>query len=208
MQDFDYADWRSNFDMTEDRWFDNYDFSYLFPVEWEHQGSLFVCDAMEETCWTFIEDTEEVCDLDWNCYTVEEALRIYFEGELENWDYGYEFNWDDWRSNFDMNEDRWWLNYDMSVIFPHSWEDGTITWACDDQNSCWTYNEETQEACNYEGECFTPEEALRVYFEGDMIEHFGIVHAENLGWCLSDLDEEPYSEYGIYSVEECWTACV
>jgi hypothetical protein len=87
--------------MTGERWYKKYDFSFIFSSTWDHEGYEFVCDE-EDSCWTFIEDTEEVCDIDWNCYYPEEALRIYFEGDKENWNHGQDFNWDDWRANFDM----------------------------------------------------------------------------------------------------------
>jgi hypothetical protein len=37
-EDFDWADWRSNFDMTYDGWYDDYDWSFFFPNYAEIEG--------------------------------------------------------------------------------------------------------------------------------------------------------------------------
>jgi hypothetical protein len=119
------------------------------------------------------------------------ALEVYFEGEKENWNDGADFNWDDWRSNFDMEGDKWYENYEMSVIFPHESVEEGITWSCDEDNECWTFFDETEEACDREFNCYTPEAALEVYFEGEDHQHIGISQGSMQAWCLSDLDEEP-----------------
>jgi hypothetical protein len=90
--DFDWEDWRSNFDMEEDRWYEHYDMSVIFPSPWNHEGIEYVCD-FDDNCWYFNYDLQEACDMDGNCYTPEEALRVYFEGDLENWNYGADFDW-------------------------------------------------------------------------------------------------------------------
>jgi hypothetical protein len=163
--DFDWEDWRSNFDMEEDRWYEHYDMSVIFPSPWNHEGIEYVCD-FDDNCWYFNYDLQEACDMDGNCYTPEEALRVYFEGDLENWNYGADFDWEDWRSNFDMEEDRWYEYYDMAVIFPYPWNHEGIEYVCDEDNECWYFNDESREACDFEGNCYTPEMALEVYFEG------------------------------------------
>jgi hypothetical protein len=100
---------------------------------------------MEESCWTFIEDTEEVCDLDWNCYTVEEALRVFFEGEWE-----YEVPDSDYFH-------RWVENQNIYSFFPFQHQDEEGLWACDDLDEeyrwCVHHNEETNEVCDNEGYC-------------------------------------------------------
>jgi hypothetical protein len=147
---------------------------------------------------------------------MEEGVRIHFEGFeilLENWNHGQEFNWDDWRSNFDMSEDRWFDNYDWSVIFPHQYEENGIHYSCDDMNTCWTFYEETQESCNYEGMCFTVEGALEHYFEGNMGEHLyeeientmiWTMQSEMLSQGMDVYDEEDFM-YMFYPVfEQKW----
>jgi hypothetical protein len=90
------------------------------------------------------------------------------------------------------------------MLFPYQFEEDGIHYSCDDMNICWSFNEETQESCTYEGECYSVEGALEVYFEGSSIDAHGIVWGEALGWCSSDLNE---LIDGTYSVEECWAAC-
>jgi len=161
--DFNWDDWRSNFEITGDRWWLNYDLSFIFSNPVEHEGTEFWCDG-ENNCFTLFEDTDEVCDIEWNCYNVEEALRTYFDGY--NWNYGADFNWADWESNFDMNSDRWFANYDFSVIFPNPIEhEGTEFW-CDGEENCFTFIQDTNEVCDIEGNCYNVEEALRIYFDG------------------------------------------
>jgi hypothetical protein len=113
-----------------------------------------------------------VCIVDYGCFSPDEALDLYFshgeeEHDLIDWD--HEFNWDDWRSNFDMTYERWYEDYDWSVLFPIEFEEDGVYYSCDEEYSCWTFNEETQESCTYEGECFTVEAGLEYYFEGDWV---------------------------------------
>jgi hypothetical protein len=204
-EDFDWEDWRSNFDMEEDRWYEYYDMDVIFPYPWNHEGIEYVCDEDNE-CWYFDDESREACDFEGNCYTPEMALEVYFEGEKENWNDGADFNWDDWRSNFDMEEEKWYEYYEMSVIFPYESVEEGITWSCDEDNECWTFFDETEEACDRDFNCYTPEAALEVYFEGEEHQHIGISQGAMPAWCLSDLDEEP--EQDAYNVEECWDACV
>jgi hypothetical protein len=114
---FDWEDWRSNFDMNEDRWYENYDFSVIFPQTWEIDGQTYICDEFD-SCWTFDDEQQLACEYQGDCYTPEEALQVYFEGAKENWNHMQDFNWEDWRSNFEITQGRWFDNYDFSYLFP------------------------------------------------------------------------------------------
>ena len=83
--DFNFDDWQSNFDMSQEDWASTFDMKCIFPVEFtDAEGSVWACDH-EEFCWIYFEDTNEVCDDSWNCWTPEEAIKVYFgEGE-ESW---------------------------------------------------------------------------------------------------------------------------
>jgi len=70
-------DWRSNFDMNEESWFDNFDWSYLFPNQEVIEGVEYTCDDYD-VCWYFDDSTQMVCFPDGQCYSPEEALDNYF----------------------------------------------------------------------------------------------------------------------------------
>jgi hypothetical protein len=61
----------------------------------------------------------------------------------ENFNNGWDFNWEDWESNFDMSDENWYMNYDLSFIFTNEFEYEGQYWACDERENCWTYNVET-----------------------------------------------------------------
>jgi len=166
-EDFDYEDWESNFDMNSDSWWLNYDFSVIFPVTEEINGTEYYCEASFSSCWTFDEYTQEACTPEGECYPVIEALRVHFEGDLENWNNGEDFDWSDWESNFDMDSDSWWSNYDWTVIFPHVEEIQGAYFACDNFDICVTFDEATQQICDLDWNCLPVKDALRNYFEGE-----------------------------------------
>jgi hypothetical protein len=147
--------------MTQDGWFDNYDWSYLFPNTFVEADIEYNCDEYD-VCWYFVESTQEVCTYEDECFTPEAALEEYFAGE---WD--MEFDWDNWESEFDMTIDGWFDEYDWSYLFPITFVEGDIEYNCDEYDVCWYFVEDLREVCTYEGECFTPEAALEEYFSGE-----------------------------------------
>jgi hypothetical protein len=85
-----------------------------------------------------------------------------------------------------MSEDRWYDKYDMTFLFPIEYEEEGLEWSCDEDNYCWTFNDETQVVCNLDGDCYDPEAALEVYFEGDWL--IDLDDWENI-------DEEEWTEW-------------
>jgi len=74
-----------------------------------------------------------------------------------------------------MSYEGWWHDYDMSVIFPIQWEENGLSWMCDHEDNCSYYDDFTQEVCIDELGCYSPEEALAIYFatEEELAEWFG-----------------------------------
>jgi len=66
-QDFNWDDWRSNFNMDYDGWWYNYDMSIIFPIQWEENGLTWMCDE-DYTCSYYDEYTQEVCIEELGCY--------------------------------------------------------------------------------------------------------------------------------------------
>jgi hypothetical protein len=63
----------------------------------------------------------------------------------------------------------WFMHYDLEFLFPNIHEDENgAYWACDDSNYCLTFREDTMQSCNMEGDCYTPEDALALYFGEDV----------------------------------------
>jgi hypothetical protein len=254
--EFNWDDWRSNFDFTNPEWMYNFDWTSIFPTMYESEGNYWFCD--DSLCWYYNEQYGEVVT-DRDTYHGPEAfLESYFSGEFdieeiseaenvqlelgtslagamygdlrltgmefesedafyamfeptyiyfwdsfigssgatvtyhdwqaiwdalyqpiydelyvapstedydweneyewddeyvseeeeyvdtrENFNNGWDFNWEDWESNFDMSDENWYMNYDLSFIFTNEFEYEGQYWACDERENCWTYNVET-----------------------------------------------------------------
>jgi hypothetical protein len=67
-----------------------------------------------------------------------------------------------------MSQENWALTYDMSCLFPVEFTDaeGNV-WNCDSDDECWIYFEDSHEACDDSWNCYSPEEAIAVYFGED-----------------------------------------
>lgn len=122
---------------------------------------------------------------------------VYYD-EFDYTEWEHEFNWEDWRSNFDMSEDRWYENYDWSYLFPHEWEVAGVYYSCDDYNTCWYFDEASQMTCFLDGECYAPEEALDIYFNGG----FDYEYDDDCAW-THDEREGDTSEERCLAMEGC-----
>jgi hypothetical protein len=154
--------------MSEDRWFDNYDFEVLFPtVEvFEEDGIYYGCkseDVLEGACWTSNEETDELCTYEGECFSTEETIRIFFEGFPED---------DEWEhEEYEIPESEWFHNMMSDIgegikkFYPFEAEDEYgVMWNCDEPNGidseygwCVRYEESTNEICERHDECYSSE---------------------------------------------------
>jgi hypothetical protein len=131
---------------------------FLENVDW-------MCDY-NEVCYYFDASSYTVCIRGDECYSPEEALDNYFayiNGEYDDQE-DFEFNWEDWRSNFDMSGDYWFYDADMAGLFPYPMFEDNVDWMCDDEEVCFFFNANDYEVCIRGDECYSPEEALDLYF--------------------------------------------
>jgi hypothetical protein len=139
--------------MTYDRWYEDYDWSVFFPHSFEEAGIYYTCDD-EDFCTTFYEETEEVCTYEGDCFTVDGALEYYFEGDMED----YEVPDSDAFHNFMATG-----GIDNFLPFEHQDSTGTY-WKCDSLEEeyrwCVKIDEQTQEVCSTDDECFSMEEFI------------------------------------------------
>jgi hypothetical protein len=100
------------------------------------------------------------------------ALPAPCGDEEEDW--GYDFLWEDWRSVIDTSYEGWFedaYNEYLIHVFPEDSYNGEGNGACDYDGVCWTVNDELTEVCIVDYGCFSPDEALDLYFYHGEEEH-------------------------------------
>jgi hypothetical protein len=191
--------------MSEDRWYENYDWSVLFPNQWEEDGQEWYCDDWD-SCWYFDENLQESCDREGNCYAPEEALEIYFNQYMK-------LPESEWIDNF-INQGGLYNH----MPFEH-YDENERLWHCDSPDTeedrwCQYHNEETNEMCDNDEWCQDYDEFVyeTLHWFADWEENewtawdqTGVTNwGTNLGWCVSDLDVN----VGYYeSADQCWENC-
>jgi len=71
--------------MSYEGWWNDYDWSILFPYTHVEGSIEWYCDAYDK-CWYFDEGLQQSCDSEGICYHPEEALEIYFSEHGQEYD--------------------------------------------------------------------------------------------------------------------------
>jgi hypothetical protein len=290
--EFNWDDWRSNFDLSDDYWFYDADLTVVFPHAVFADNVDWMCDE-NEVCYYFDASSYTVCIRGDECYSPEEALDNYFAyingeyddheeydifseiiesmymqmyeefelqeisvGSAEEWEAMFypvfeekwdelvavtssdevnlewqptwdlvwqpiwddlydqfysdeyemtedetDFNWDDWRSNFSIYEG-WFYDADMSGLFPYPMFEDNVDWMCDEEEVCFFFNSNEYQVCIRGDECYSPEDALDLYFahkNGEYDDH------EEYDECWETHNERDgeTSEERCYALEGC-----
>ena len=84
-----------------------------------------------------------------------------------------------------MSQENWFTAFDWKCLFPVEFTDseGNV-WNCDSDDECWIYFEDSHEACDDSWNCYSPEEAIAVYF-GE----------EDLSWSEADYCDFNYDDW-------------
>jgi hypothetical protein len=88
--DFNWDDWRSNFEIYEG-WFFDADLSGLFPYPMFEDNVDWMCDE-EEVCYFFNANDYQVCIRGDGCYSPEDALDLYFAYKNGEYDDNEEYD--------------------------------------------------------------------------------------------------------------------
>jgi hypothetical protein len=175
----------------------------VLPEPCEEEWEQDMDDEYDE-CWETHEDregetSEEKCYALEGCFFDADYDECY-SADWEEWD--HEFNWDDWRSNFDMSGDYWFYDADMSGLFPYPMFEDNVDWMCDEEEVCFFFNANDYQVCIRGDECYSPEDALDLYFahkNGEYDDH----EEYDECWETHDEREGETSEEKCYALEGC-----
>jgi hypothetical protein len=164
------------------------DYDECWETHYEREG-----ETPEEKCYAL-----EGCiyDAEYNeCYSGE-------WDDYSDWEDYEEFDFENWRSEFDMTDDYWFYDADMSGLFPYPMFEDNVDWMCDEEEVCFFFNANDYEVCIRGDECYSPEDALDLYFahkNGDYDDH------EEYDECTETHNERDgeTSEEKCYALEGC-----